>query len=273
MKKTTLAIAAVATVIAATTIVIVQHHQPTPKKNYFSTPLLAELNNDVHDSILVARWDSVFNEAVIRYESHKKQYVGHLIYENMTFQDKSLIPFLLEKKSANEPFIKLPNGDISLDSVKIKDKIPYETTQVFIRLYPRWKFDKGHDDMKTFMMARDTSFYYCGQVNLSKEFDSFMFIKNSSERSELTDEYISNKDLYIINLSDSVITSVSQLYSYFNFRGTFYTHTYRISANKFRCFSYSDDICDCIVEGEEPPGPQTEEIFFSFDNQGRIVIK
>ena len=65
MKKNTLAIAAVATVIAATAIVIGQRHRPKPHKNYFSTPLLAELNTDVPDSVLVARGDSIFNEAVI----------------------------------------------------------------------------------------------------------------------------------------------------------------------------------------------------------------
>ncbi|MBE6330956.1 MAG: hypothetical protein E7070_01415 [Bacteroidales bacterium] len=273
MKKNTLAIAAIAAIISASTIGFVQCHRPKPHKNYFSTPLLTELNTKIPDSIIVARGDSIFNEAVIRYESHKKRYSSTFTYENMTFQDKCLTPFLLEKKSAGEPFIKLPNGDISLDSVKIKDKIPNETTQVFIRLYPisGWALDdifKVHDDMKTFMMASDTSFYYCGQVNLSKKFDSFVFINNKYT----DDEYI-KKDLYIINLSDSIITSVSQLYSFFNFEGTFYTHTYRISENKFRCISYREEICDFIVEGEEPPGPQTEEIFFSFDNQGRIVIK
>lgn len=278
MKKTTLAIAAIAAIISASTIGIVQCHRPKPKKNYFSTPLLAELNTKIPDSIIVARGDSIFKEAVIRYESLKKQHVIPIKYENMTFQDKRLTPFLLGKKSAGEPFIKLPNGDILLDSVKIKDKIPYETTQVFIRLYPvdGWMQDdifKVHDDMKTFMMASDTSFYYCGQVNLSKKFDSFVFINNSSGKKKYTDDEYIEKDLYIINLSDSVITSVSKPYCYFDFEGTFYTHTYRISANKFRCFSYSEEICDFIVEGEEPPGPRTEEIFFSFDNQGRIVTK
>ena len=273
MKKTTLAITATSAIIAASAIGIVQCHRPKPKKNYFSTPLLAELNTKIPDSIIVARGDSIFKDAVICYESHKKRYSSAFTYENMTFQDKRLTPFLLEKKSASEPFIKLPNGNISLDSVKIKDKIPYETTQVFIRLYPvdGWMLDdilKVHDEMKTFMMASDTSFYYCGQVNLSKKFDSFVFINNKYT----DDEYI-EKDLYIINLSDSIITSVSKQYCYFDFEGTFYTHTYRISENKFRCISYREEICDFIVEGEEPPGPQTEEIFFSFDNQGRIVTK
>ena len=278
MKKNTLVIAAIAAIISASTIGIVQCHRPKPQNNYFSTPLLTELNTKIPDSIIVARGDSIFKEAVICYESHKKRNSSAFTYENMTFQDKRLTPFLLGKKSAGEPFIKLPNGNISLDSVKIKDKIPYETTQVFIRLYPvdGWMLDdihKVHDDMKTFMMARDTSFYYCGQVNLSKKFDSFVFLNYSSEKSESTDEYPTKKDLYIINLSDSVITSVSILYCYFDFEGTFYTHTYRISENKFRCISYSKEICDFIVEGEEPPGPRTEEIFFSFDNQGRIVIE
>ena len=76
----------------------------------------------------------------------------------------------------------VPNGNISLDSVKIKDKIPYETTQVFIRLYPvdGWVDDVYEDCKGAFlrMRAYDTCFYYCGQVNLSKKFDSFVFINN-----------------------------------------------------------------------------------------------
>ncbi|MCR5362509.1 MAG: hypothetical protein K6E73_10960 [Bacteroidales bacterium] len=265
MKKTTLAIAATSAIIAASAIGIVQCHRPTPK----SAPLPIHID---YDSILIIQGDSIFKEAVICYESHKKRNSSAFTYENMTFQDKRLTPFLLEKKSASEPFIKLPNGDILLNSVKIKDKIPYETTQVFIRLYPvdGWVDDVYEDCKGAFlrMRAYDTCFYYCGQINLSKKFDSFVFINNSSGKEKHTDDEYIKKDLYIINLSDSVITSVSKMYSYTNSYQTFYLHTYRISANKFRnyyCFSHN---CDSIAE-EEPQG----EIFFSFDNQGRIVIK
>jgi hypothetical protein len=234
---------------------------------------LNHVPKDEHDSICLVLGDSIFNDAVIRYETIASG-EDFFIFENMIFQDTKLLPFLMNEKSKDVQPLTRPTGNHTLKDIKVIDSLNHDIKQIIIRFdaidgwilkHLKHPIIKGTRDYSLrYMIANDTCLYYCGPVKVSESFDSFLFLKNSSFNFE--------KELFLFNLSKDTITSICRLYEYSGTEGlSYYIHTYKEKNNAFRCV-YKDLTNDFIVVGEDSE-EISKEVLFSFDRQGRVILK
>ena len=82
------------------------------------------------------------------------------------------------------------------------------------------------------------------------------------------------KKLFLINMTNDTITSISELYNCFYDKKS-YAYTSNLKNNSYKFFSYLDaTVEDVIYEDQEVEKDiRTEEFIFKFDKEGHIVLK
>lgn len=249
-----------------------------------SEPIAVMTSHVVVDSCALAEEENFLDEMedVVQFELLNKEPFSW--YNNLVFKDEKLVSYLLEKHAKRLPYVNLPIGDTTLVNVVIQDTVPKDVFLRFagFRLLNNWEDfkeiygERCHYSTKEEAVRAQVKNYilnYCGQVKLSKNFDSFLLMI-TPEYELKDDRWYAHRDLFLVNLSNEVITSVSELYSYVLLEGhSGCSHTI-IKGNNVFCISFEELSSDVIVAKEvADEDPRMFRIVnFKFDKKGRVVI-
>ena len=191
-------------------------------------------------------------------------------YDNIIYQDQTLIPFLLYKKSTDSINVSLQSIDtllVNFQSTRVLDKDLYSTIMRFGVINEIW------DNNLPWASFNQDTMFYCGQLTLIDSIDSFLFLLKSRdinvEDSELILEY-RNRELFLINLCKDTITSVSSLFDYSLLDGN-ESFSYTYLDNNVFCYWSEILSSDDIMPNEMKRGTHIKRYYFKFDKMGRIV--
>ncbi len=249
-----------------------------------SDPAAVMKSHVVVDSCALAEKENFIDEMedVVQFELLNKEPFSW--YNNLIFKDEKLISYLLEKHAKRLPYVNLPIGDTTLVNVVIQDTVPKDVFLRFagFRLLNNWedfkeiygeRYHYSTKEEAVCARVKNHILNYCGQVKLSKNFDSFLLM--ITPEYELKDDRLyAHRELFLVNLSNEKITSVSELYSYFLLEGhSDCAHTIVKRNNDF-CISFEELSSDVIVAKEvADEDPRMFRIVnFKFDKKGRVVI-
>lgn len=187
-------------------------------------------------------------------------------FSNHCCSDGILLSFLKKEKATTHLKAEFPDRD-ALKNYEGGCPVPNPVFKEFATFDPvnQWSVDlldffPTKEDWIE-QKIHDKKAYFYGMVSISDSFDSFLFEVESEKNSE---EYL-DKDIYMVNVHEDVITSVSRLFSVFSWDGfasCVYTHidsnhTFSRASN-----TYFDDAYE-KAEIEE----------FKFDKVGKIVLE
>ena len=117
----------------------------------------------------------------------------------------------------------------------------------------------------------DVGLFYCGQANISSDFDSFflMLKKEETDNNYRHGHY----ELFLVNLFSGRITSVSKIFVHFSEDETFYLFTVFEQDKLYHVCSreIDDDVINALDDKPRVKGKNSFK--FSFDKQGRVVLK
>lgn len=196
---------------------------------------------------------------------------SRLRYDNMVFKDTILCPYILGKKQQSSCSSNLPSSVNELNRVSLRERVKddiFRRLLNFNSVNKCFSVSSGKDNTERILKSR--SLYYCGKVNLSNSFDGFLFLLLYELPSEEPgDEPMTIKDLFLVCLSDNSITSISNLFSYFCWDGHSMYRLTKYNGNDTYLY-YDGRGADDIVHSN---GSESIRAIFSFDKQGRVVLK
>ena len=202
-----------------------------------------------------------------------------LRFDNVMFRDSVLIPYIMDLKLHNKKKVELPIIDTCLVALNPKDSVPNRVFNVIAEfdVVNCWSqtlklFDELYHPTKEEVINQvkeDHVLYYCGQTNISKTFDSFLFLM---EENNITDKYgWVVRRLILLNSKEDTVMSVAEIFNYLQLAGDDICAQTIIDDNYICHYKEVSVANDC---GDEWGNPieQIETINFKFDNHGHIIL-
>ena len=194
-----------------------------------------------------------------------------IICENVSFADSALLPYLLARKQKDTLFVSFPiaKNEWTRDLI-IKDQVSPDLLRIFANIHVVNGWYDGLDD--SYQMAeetmiehkiQDSKLFYCGQLKTIGRFSSFLLLLEKKNSEHLRDE------LYLVNMFEDTITSVSKLFHILNFPSTGlsdYSFTVMEKDNTYQ--TYYVDLAEDLINGymEE----RSVLCRFSFEEKGHV---
>ena len=226
------------------------------------------------NSLLSSSTNYYNEEACYKTLDYKKRFFS---YENMLFYRSSLVNFLLNKKNEVDFVKSFHVEDITLSDLELNDYVDDDLFRVFAKftIVDSWSKDWIEDypstEDKVLDILQNCTLYDCGQVRISNTFDSFLFMLKSETGpksfSSCDKDVFLCRELYLVNLCEDTITSISIPFSYAKLVGGIErTYTTISSNNTFSCHfeQWQEDYS--LKERDA-------QIEFSFDEKGRIKLE
>ncbi len=189
-------------------------------------------------------------------------------FENVVFSDCVLIPFIKKELKHDGSFASLPLDDTLLSRLSLRKLLGREVASSIKKFgVVNRKYGGG------FSTSGD-SVFYCGQIDLSNNYKSFLFLIKTKEINT-PDEYefvlnFINREMFLINMCNDTITSVSSVYSYSSLDDNELYSYLSLEDNHF-CYCAEVLSTDNILLPEMENYNNVKKYYFMFDRYGRIV--
>lgn len=138
------------------------------------------------------------------------------------------------------------------------------------KIYNRSEMNIYSDRYEEFVERRskDLELFYLGKLKISKNFNSFLILVSNTKN----DNYNINKSVFLINVKDNKIVSITRMSSYICFDGQCDFIFTEISKKGVLIQKNKEVSSDVILPKEEKQNEEKIEVKFKFDSKGRIQI-
>lgn len=200
-----------------------------------------------------------------------------LAYENFE-HNKPLLPKEISSSPEVDPYVKNHRFQIDEDRYKNAYKLSDSSLDFFYELdiINGWPHNHSEyivskqDHIKS--IKKGNVIYYLGKLKLSAKYDSYLILNDYILKEKEEYLYLNAQELYLINVMNDSIQSITQLAQYFN-SGGIKMVTYTILKEKQKFVLIEKEFRgDEIILGEKPP-KQQKKVTFHFDNKGYLHVQ
>lgn len=198
-----------------------------------------------------------------------------LWYDNLFSSDSVLVSFILNNRNQESNISSIPTSYENMIHIKKNIRVPefvlghlLNYNSVIQSLTESTKQNKIENNIK------EKICYYCGQVKISKKFDSHLFIlqHNNSRQNTEDEEIIIDDKMILVNLLGNKITSISCMLSYFCWDGILtYSQIDSYKKNDYLFVSSKED-GDIVIKNDSESYYRKDEVRFKFTDMGQIII-